>query len=243
MSRTKTLCTVLFAVLALAAAFAATSAMAELPDVHILSGEEYGKEGVKGEGTLENAGVVVGTLETVLGESLTATAINVKATLKELSALGPGTLIFKGVTEPRTKTLCLTTSNTKVEGEVILPGEYHVVTNAGLTTPMVLILFEELTVECNSKKLKIKVKAPALIKLEGIKSGTDVLSYGLVANCTAKGKQELTEYVNDELKEGKEVVVTKAFLLANFGLGLEQACERTTKELTVKSEKMLDFLF
>jgi hypothetical protein len=236
MSRMKTLCTALFAVLMLATAFAATSAMAELPDVHLLSGESYGT-GVKGEGTLENGGVVVGTLETVLGETLTATSINVKATLKELSALGPGTLTFKGVTEPRTKTLCLTTSNTKVEGEVILPGEYHVVTNAGLT-PMVLILFEELTVECNNKKLKIKVKAPALIKLEKLTSGTDVEKYGLVANCTAKGKQELTEYLNDEGK-----VVTKAFLLANFGLGLEQACERTTKELVVTSEKMLDFLF
>jgi hypothetical protein len=238
MSRVRTLCTALFAVFALAAALTASQAAAEfvLPDVHVLSGEEYGS-GVTGEGTLENGGAIVAEFETELGEKLTATRMNVKTTLKELSSLGPATLTFEGVTEPRSKTLCLTTSNTKVEGEVILPGEYHVVTNAALTTPMVLILFPERLAECNSKKLKISIRSPGLIKLEGVKSGTDVLSFNLVANCTAKGKQELKEFLNDSGS------ATKGVFLLNFGLGLETGCLRATKEQTITASRMLDFLF
>jgi hypothetical protein len=216
-------------------------ALGALPDVHILSGEEYGT-GVTGEGTLENAGAIVAELETGLGEKLTATAVTAKATLKELSALGPDTLTFKGVTEPRTKTRCLTTSNTKVEGEVIVPGEYHVVDaygQPGEESPSVhafLFLFGELTIECNSKKLKVKVRAPVLVQLAKVTSGTDVEQYGLVARCGA-GLQLLKEYLNDE---GKAI---HGELAANFGLGLELACYRTSKELLLKSTRMIDFLF
>lgn len=234
MNRMKTLCMALFAVFAMAAAFTATSALAlELPDVHVLSGETYP---ATGEGKVEVKEGVVGELETELGEKLTSKTVTAKAELKELSSLGPGTLTFTGVEEPKTKTLCKTTGD--AEGTVLLPGEYHVV-NIKETplTAAVLILFNELVVECNSGKLKIKVKAPALVKLEKVTSGTDVTEYGLVSNCTAKGKQELKEYFNEESK------LVKGVLTANFGLGAETACERVSKELVVKSSKMLDFLF
>jgi len=235
MTRMKTLCMALFAVFALGAAFTATSALAfELPDVHTLSDVGYP---VTGEGTLENGGAIVSELETEIGEKLTATSVNAKATLTTLSSLGPGTLKFNGVTEPKSKTLCKST-NVTTKGEVLFTGEYHVVVaDTALTKPAILILFPELTVECNEGKLKIKVKAPALIKLEGVKSGTDVEKYGLVANCTPKGKQELKEYVNDS------GVLTKGALTANFGLGAEAACERATKELVITSSAMVDFLF
>jgi hypothetical protein len=250
MSRMKTLCTALFAVFALAAAFTASQAAATefvLPDVHVLSGETYPASAT---GSVENAGAVVAELETEIGERLTATKVTASAELTGLSSLGPGTLKFNGVKEVKSNTACNGKEGEKkqAEGEVTFTGEYHVVvTSTALTGPAILILFPELTVECNAGKTKIKVKAPALIKLTLVTSGTDVESYGIVANCTAKGKQELKEYVNDT------GTFTKGSLTANFGLGFESACERATnpavagknaeKELILKSNKMIDFLF
>jgi hypothetical protein len=232
MTRMKTLCMALFAVFALAAAVSATSAMAlELPDVHVLSGESYP---ALGEGKVE--GTEVGVLETELGEKLTSSTVKAQAELLELSSLGPGTLTFTGVFEPKSKTSCHTSGD--VEGTVKLPGEYHVVdTSTSPLTAAILILFKELVVECNSGKLKIKVRSPALVKLEKVTSGTDVESYGLVSKCTGKGKQELKNYLNDA---GESV---KGVLTANFGLGFETACENVKEELIVKSNKMIDFLF
>jgi hypothetical protein len=237
MSRVKTLCAALFALFALTAAIGATQAAATefvLPDIHTLSDTNYP---VTGEGTLENGGAIVAELETAIGEKLTATSVTAKAVLAKLAALGTGSLKFNGVTEPKSKTLCKST-NVTTKGEVLFEGEYHIVTNAALTLHAVLILFNELTVECNEGKLKIKVKAPAEIKIEGAENMVDVTSYKLAANCTAKGKQELTEYVNDA-----GTVVTKANLTANFGLGAEAACERATKELEIKSPEMIVFLW
>ena len=45
MTRMKTLCMALFTVFALTAAFSATSVLAALPDVHLLSGEAYPASG------------------------------------------------------------------------------------------------------------------------------------------------------------------------------------------------------
>lgn len=229
MTRMKTLCMALVAVFALAAAFTATTAFAELPDVHVLSGDTYP---ATGEGEVE--GVEVGTLETEIGEKLTAGSVNAKAELTELSSLGPGTLTFKNVTEPKSKTLCKTAGD--AEGTVKFPGEYHVVKQPTTNKLMVLILFKELTVECNSGKLKVKVRSPALVNLEKVTVGADLTEYGLTSKCSGKGKPELKEYLNDEEKG------TKGTLTANFGLGFESACENVTKELVVKSSKMIVFL-
>lgn len=228
MTRMKTLCMALFAVFALAAAFTATS-LAALPDVSVLSGETYP---ALGEGSVE--GAEVGTLETELGEKLTSSKVAVSAELLELSSLGPGALVFTGVTEPKSKTSCSTSGDPA--GTVKLAGEYHVV-NPSAGTPGVLILFKELVVECNSGKLKVKVRAPAVIKLEKVTSGADASEYGLVSKCSGKGKQELKNYLNEE------GVSTKGVLTANFGLGFESACDNVTKELVVKSTKMLNFVF
>jgi hypothetical protein len=228
MGRMKTLCMALFAVLALAAAFT-TTAFAELPDVHVGTG---GKYPVTGEGSVGTGAKVVGTLETEIGEKLTATKVTAVAKLAELSSLGAGELKFTGVTE-KNGHLCNTVG--QVEGEVLFSGEYHVV-YTGLTTLTagVLILFNELTVECNAKKLKIKVKAPALTKLN-VTAGKEVSEYKLETACT-KGKQEPREFYNDEGK------LTVANLLANFGLGFEKACY-VGEALTLKSGQPIDFLF
>ena len=229
MTRMKTLCMALFAVFALGAAFTATAALAELPDVHVLSGDTYP---ATGEGEVK--GTEVGVLETELGEKLTSETVAAKAELTELSSLGPGSLVFTGVKEPKSKTSCNTSGD--VAGTVKFTGEYHVVLiSAGV--PAILILFKELVVECNSGKLKVKVRSPALVKLTKVTAGTDVESYGLVSKCSGKGKSELKEYLNDENK------ATKGVLTANFGLGFETACENVSSELVVKSSKMLDFLF
>jgi hypothetical protein len=228
MGRMKTLCMALFAVLALAAAFT-TTAFAELPDVHVGTG---GKYPVTGEGSVGTGAKVVGTLETEIGEKLTATKVTAVAKLAELSSLGAGELKFTGVTEKNAHT-CNTVG--QAEGEVLFSGEYHVV-YTGLTTLTagVLILFNELTVECNAKKLKIKVKAPALTKLN-VTAGKEVSEYKLETACT-KGKQEPREFYNDEGK------LTVANLLANFGLGFEKACY-VGEALTLKSSQPIDFLF
>lgn len=203
----------------------------ELPDVHVLSGETYP---ALSEGRVMGAGVA--TLETELGEKLTATEVKLTGELLELSSLGPASIEFWEVLEPKSKTRC--NSPGVLAGIVRLPAEYHVVdTNDLPLTAAVLILFKEQTVECNSGKLKIKVRSPILVKLEKVTSGTDVTEYGLVAKCTGKGKQELSFYLNDA---GQTV---KAVLSANFGLGFESACENIKEELIMKSGKMVDFLF
>jgi hypothetical protein len=229
MTRMKTLCMALFAVLAMAVAFAATSAFAALPDVHVGTG---GKYPVTGEGTVGNGTKVVGTLETEIGEKLTATKVGATAELKELSSLGPGTLTFTGVTE-KNKNSCNTTG--QAAGTVVFSGEYHVVyTILSPLTAGVLILFNELVVLCNSEKLKIKVKAPALTKLN-VAAGSEVEAYTLETACKA-GKQEPKEYYNEEEK------LTPALLLANFGLGFEKACY-VGEPLTLKSSQKIDFLY
>jgi hypothetical protein len=230
MERMKTLCMALFAVLALAIAFT-TTASAALPDVHVGSA---GKYPVTGEGSVGTGAKVVGTLETEIGERLTATKVTAFAELKELSSLGPGKLTFTGVTE-KNGHLCNTVG--QAEGEVLFAGEYHVVytalgTGAALTAG-ILILFSELTVECNAKKLKIKVKAPALTKLN-VAAGAEVTEYKLETACT-KGKQEPREYYSDEEK------LIVANLLANFGLGFEKACY-LGEPLLIKSSQLITFL-
>jgi hypothetical protein len=203
----------------------------ELPDVHVLSGETYP---VVGEGTVE--GAEVGTLETELGEKLTASKWSTSVQLPELTSLGSLFKDFTGVVEPKSKTSCNTAG--AAAGTVEISGEYHVVdTSTSPLTAAILVLFKELAVECNSGKLKLKVKSPSVVKLEKVTSGVDVTSFGVVAKCTGKGKQELKTYLNDA---GETV---KGVLTANFGLGFETACENVTKEQIIKTSKMIDFLF
>jgi hypothetical protein len=210
----------------------AAPALAELPDVHVLSGEIYP---VRAEGRLE--GPAAAALESEVGEKLTATKVVITAELLELSSLGPGLLEFFGVLETKSKTSC--NSPAMLAGIVRIADEYHVVDTSEFPTltAAVLVLFKEATIECNSGKLKIKVRSPLIIKLEKVTSGTDVTEYGLVAKCSGKGKQELKEYLNEAGKS------TKGALTANFGLGFEAACGSIEHELLVTSSKMLDFLF
>jgi hypothetical protein len=235
MSRTKTLFMALFTVFILAAALGATSAFAELPDVHVGAGLTYP---VTSTGTLENGGNIVGELETEIGEKLTSTKVTVATELTKLTSLGPLTLKFNSVLEPRTKSECH--SDGVGAGEVVFSGEYHVVyttlspvtvLNAGF-----LILFNEDTVLCNKEALRIKVKAPALTRLN-VAAGAEVEEFRLVALCTPAAKQEPKEYFNEE---AKPVI---ANFLSNFGAGFEKTCIRLSKELKVKTSKKVDFLF
>jgi hypothetical protein len=220
----------LVAVFALASAVTATSAMAlELPDLHILEGEAYP---VTGEGVIK--GAAVAELQSTLGTTIAASEVKVLMKLEALSALGPIDFHFTGAklgTVP-----CKTKPD---ETEVILvPGEYHVIDLpvGGVLTPFILILFAELTIECN--KLAIKVKPPAIAKLEKLTSGTDTKLVGAQPKCTKAGEQEFKTYFND-LGEEK----TKQLLLINAGLGNELACELFNKEVVIEFNKMVDFLF
>jgi hypothetical protein len=201
----------------------------ELPDVHVLSGETYPASS-SGELTTESV------LETVIGEKLTSTAVKATANLTLLSSLASSTITFSGVTEPKSKTSCNTVGD--ASGTVKLAGEYHLVdTETAPLTAAILVLFPEVIIECNSGKLKIKLRSPVILKLEKVTAGTDVTEFGLVAKCRAKGEQEIQEYLNEEAK------LTHADLTANFGLGFELGCFAMSKELVLKSTKMLDFLF
>jgi hypothetical protein len=201
----------------------------ELPDVHVLSGEIY-------PATLEGSveGTEVDVLETELGEKLTASSVHLQLELTELSSLGPMTITLTGIFEPRSKVGCHTSGD--AEGTVKFGGEYHIVdTSTSPLTAALLILFKELVMECG--KFKLKVRSPAIMKLEKITSGVDLNELGILSKCIGKGKQELKEYLNDE---GKGV---KGVLTINAGLGFETACENVTKELVAKSSKMVDLLF
>jgi hypothetical protein len=203
----------------------------ELPDVHVLSGETYPSSG---EGKIEGVGAAI--LESVIGEKLTASGVTVTAELTLLSSLAGGTIKLTGVTEPKSKTSCNTVGD--AAGTVKIRSEYHVVDiETSPLTAAILVLFPEITIECNSGKLKIKVRSPVLLKLEKVTAGTDVTEFGLVAKCNTKGEQELQEYFDENAK------LTHADLTANFGLGFELVCFSMSKELVVKSNKMLDFLF
>jgi hypothetical protein len=229
MSRIKSRCTVLFAVLTLAAAVTTTSAFAALPDIHVGAGGTYP---VEDEGTVGTGAAIVGTLETEVGEKLTSTKVSVYATLTELSPLGLFELRFTGVRE-KAGLECHTAL--LAEGTVSFVGEYHVVyTGLATLTAGVLFVFPEQTVSCNKEKLKIKVHSPALVKL-AVAAGAEVSTYKLEAACT-KGKQEPREYYNEE------AALTVAKLLGDFGLGFEKACYRG-EPLTVKTTHNVDFLF
>jgi hypothetical protein len=212
------------------------SAPAALPDAHLLPGEEYP---MKGEGAINGPfqGEVIGKLETELGEKLTFAEMKISMELLELSSLGPDTLVLTGVVEPKSKASCSTAGSP--EGTVTIPGEYHVVNGLDLikeTLASLLILFKELLVECNKGKLKVKVRSPWLARLHVI-AGTDESFAGLTAKCSKKGRQEMTEYLNDEER------AVKGQLTANFALGFETACMELTLEMTVTLFKMVDFLF
>jgi hypothetical protein len=214
--------------LALLLAPAASIAL-ELPDVQVLSEETY-----PATGTGSVSGVEAGKLETELGEKLTSSGVKVEVELAKLSSLGSDKLTLSGTFEPKGKTECNTLGQAK--GTVELEGEYHVVdTSTSPLTVAILSLFKELVMECG--KVKVKIRSPAVVKLNKVTSGTDVTEFGLVLVCTGKGKQELKTYLNDEN------VSTKAVLTANFGLGFETICENVSSELVVKSTKMVDFLF
>lgn len=208
----------------------ASPALAALPDVHLLSGEEYP---ASGSGSIEEGGNVVGKLETAIGEKLTFTKAAIFNELLELSSLGPNSLVLTGVLEAKKKVPCH--SEGRAEGEVLIEGEYHVVTAVGGSQAL-LVLFKELLVLCNSGLLKVKVRAPVLIHLN-VTAGEDVTSYGISAKCAGKGKQDLTQYLNDSQAP------TSGQLTANFGLGFEVACLEFLKEMTISSSKMVDFLF
>jgi hypothetical protein len=203
----------------------------DLPDAHLLSGEEYPTEA---EGEVLGAGV--GKLETTGGEKLTFSDMLLDLVLRELSSLGSMAMVFSGVTEAFTKTNCNTAGDPS--GFVSIPGEYHIVDIE--TAPLVaavLLLYKETIIECNSGKLKVKLRAPIILKLAKVTSGTDVTQVGIVAKCHAVGEQEPKEYFNDA---GALVLADPT---AHFGLGFELACLSLTKELVLTTGKMVNFLF
>jgi hypothetical protein len=227
----KTCLVQLLLVSALSLASTSTALALELPDVHVLPGETYP---ARSEGKIE--GTEVAVIEEELGEKLTASSDTISMELLELSSLGPITITLTGMKEALSKTSCHTSADPA--GTVKISGEYHIVdTSTAPLTAAILILFKDTVIECNSGKLKITLRAPVLVKLEKVTSGTDVTEFGVVAKCNAKGKQELKEYLNDS------GVSTKAVMMINYGLGFSTACLNISKELVVKMNKMIDFLF
>lgn len=230
MNRMRGICMASIAVFALAAALIAPAAFAELPDKHVLSGETYP---AVSEGEVSGTEVVV--LETEIGEKLTAGALHISEELTELSSLGPISKWWKQVLEPKTKTSCNTPGD--AAGNVKISGEKHIVKPpVQVGKYLVVYLFKETTIECNSGKLKVKLRSPVIFSLEKVTSGSDTTEYGLVSKCSGKGKAESKEYLNDEEK------AVKGVLTMNFGLGFESACENVSKELVMKSSKMVVFL-
>jgi hypothetical protein len=224
MRRTKRLA-IIFVALAAWAILTATAASG-LPSIEAAPVGSFVAEGsVKG----------TTTIETELGEKLTAEEAKVRLAITGTpSSLGQATIELAHVTEPKSKTECQTEG--APAGTVVVPGEFHVVwTSLSPLEVAALLLFTEVVAKCNSEKLKVKVRAPVLMHLN-VPFKESVLSAGLSAKCTSKGKQSVKEYFNDEGKS------TKGVLTANFGLGFETACLSMEKELTLNGDSTFEVL-
>ncbi|HEX3910428.1 MAG TPA: hypothetical protein VHW67_06990 [Solirubrobacteraceae bacterium] len=230
MKQIKILGLALVAMFALTSAVMATTAMAvELPDVHIALGEKFP---VTAEG--EITGAKVAKLETGLKEAITAEKVTGKLEVTALSSLGPLVLVFTG-----TK---LGANDCLGEGDpaetITVKGEWHLLDKviAGKLTLLIMVLFTDLKITC--LKIKITVKAPAITQVTKVADMVQTTEFGAQPKCVGAGKQEVTEYENDEGK-----LLTKQLLSANLGLGNESACEEFGKELVLKANKMIEFLF
>ncbi|HEX3911823.1 MAG TPA: hypothetical protein VHW67_14090 [Solirubrobacteraceae bacterium] len=223
----------LVAMFALVSAAMATSAMAVevvLPDIHIALGEAFP---VKASGEIK-AEPLAAKLETALKEPIIATSVKAELEATALVALGPLILVFKGTKQKTTE--CLGEGEAKET--ITVKGEYHLLDKLfeNKLALFLLALFPELKLVCG--KLKITVIPPAITRITGVTDMVDTTTFGTQPKCVGAGKQEFTEFENDA-GENK----TKQLLLANLGLGKENACEQFEKELVLTSNKMIEFLF
>jgi hypothetical protein len=235
MTRIKTLALALMALSVFAISTAASASATELPDISVTLEESFP---VKAEATsLKKAGLAF--LETEVGSKLTAEQVKGELELTSLSALGAVKLTFVNTKEPKSGELCNTEGD--AAGIVLVAGEFHVVFLA-VGPPWTLhidVLFEKpLVIKCG--KLTIKVLPPALVALHA-NLEKDITEFTVDAKCAKnakneieKGRQQFTEYINDAGTK-----LTKQLLLANFGLGFENACEQVEEELKFKTTKMI----
>ncbi|HEX3910964.1 MAG TPA: hypothetical protein VHW67_09725 [Solirubrobacteraceae bacterium] len=212
-----------------AISLASTALAVELPDVHIALGEAFP---LIAEGSI--SGEPATKLETALKEPLTSTGVKVKLELNALSSLGAGVLTYTGVKQKMT--FC--SSEGDAAETILVSGEGHVISKsvAGVLKALLLLLFPPLHITC--AKLKITITGPLILSITKVSSGVETTEVGAQSKCVGAGKQEFTEYENDagELK-------TKQLLLANLGLGSENACEEYMKEIVVTAFKMATLLF
>ncbi|HTZ88077.1 MAG TPA: hypothetical protein VMB05_15525, partial [Solirubrobacteraceae bacterium] len=201
-----------------------------LPDVKLLPEETYPTEG---KGSV--SGTEVGQLETEAGEKIVWKEMTFSLEIFELSSLGPMLLTLSDAREKNgTGGTCATTGDPA--GVVLIPSEWHVIdTSTSPLTVALLVLFKEAAITCS--KQTVKLRGPVILKVEKVTSGMDITSFGLVSNCTAKGKQELTGYLNDE-----GTTINGVLSEVRGGKG-EASCMRLSLELVVGTSKMIAVSF
>jgi hypothetical protein len=114
--------------------------------------------------------------------------------------------------------------------EVITKGKFSLVPLENTAALPLGILFEpeEATVECGATKIKLRGKVlSSLVKIQN--EANELTEAGAVLEGDKKGKNDITEYVNDE---GRKV---KAILEANFGTGFFQADDSIMEEIAFKA--------
>lgn len=214
MTRIKMMGLMLVALIA-ATAMSATAALAATPEVLTTA------KGLVLEGSVTGAT----TLETAVSK-LEGKGAKLKLTLVT-NTTGTFTATFTNVVEGKNK--CKT--GTEPEGTVVSTGNYKLVfTNVEAGKLAVGIAFEpaELLIECGEKgKVKIHINGVAVGAITGALNTKGKSTTGTLLG--KAGKQSITSYRT----ESGGTLVEKKFLLANFGLGLEQADENVSEAITL----------
>jgi hypothetical protein len=226
-----------FAVFAMSVVLVAQASAVTLPDIHtVLPGDVYpivgeGKAEVKGGTEAEKAKELA--LQTEVSKNPAASVL-VKLEARDLTSLGPITIDLFGVHEPKKPAIPCHTEGDG-EGVVLVPGaEFHIVPINATSTAGVLVLFPTIKVFCVGG-ITVTTEAPSLSELR-IPATEDITSFEAKTTCASSGIASNSTYFNDAGEE-----VKGATLKANFGGGLENACEQTPP-VTISSTKMFTIL-
>jgi Trypsin len=194
---------------------------AKLPDISIALGGAYPLHLKFADNSKTTS-----TLETTAGNKLTGTGVQLALEVSELSASGKFEATFLHVKDE--KTAC--NSSGDKEEEVLTSGEFHIV-QLPKEGDGILLSPKEFEITC--AKVKVKLKGSVIAALSAGKESEELTEIGAKLE-GSKGKNTLTQYLNDSKEE------VKAVLEANFGTGFTQTAGTLGEEIkTAASESKM----
>jgi hypothetical protein len=198
-------------VLAFAITATSSAAAVKLPDIHVLSGENYPLHLTFSD----NKGTPT-RLSNAKGGRLEGTGLLLLLLTVELSSLGSFEVLFLKVVEPKSGDTCITEGDHS--GEVLLKGSFHIVPTTTTGAPAILYLFAPFQMTCGPLLAEFEGSSlsPIVFKA-GSTESESLTSLCVVSEGNGKGIATVTEYINDN---GTKVKATlKSELLGGGGLG------------------------